>query len=273
MSTVSERPLIELTHVTKVYTMGEVELAALNDVTFQVANAEFVAIMGASGSGKSTLMNVLGCLDRPTSGTYLLEGREIGQLSRNELAGIRSEMVGFVFQHFNLLSRTSARENVELPLLYSGVTSARERAERALASLARVGLADRADHQPNQLSGGQQQRVAIARALVNNPKVIFADEPTGALDSRTSMEVMQLFQELGRSGITIILVTHEPDIGRCAERVITMRDGQIVSDDRQQPLIARPGPAVTSLAAEAASVPVLAATDAPQISASGEARR
>jgi putative ABC transport system ATP-binding protein len=253
-----ERPLIELGHLTKIYTMGEIELRALNDVSFQVARSEFVAIMGASGSGKSTLMNVLGCLDRPTSGTYFLEGREVGQLPRNELARIRNEMVGFVFQHFNLLARTSAQENVELPLLYSGVTSSRQRAERARASLARVGLADRADHQPNQLSGGQQQRVAIARALVNNPKVIFADEPTGALDSRTSMEVMQLFQELGRSGITIILVTHEPDIGRCAERVITMRDGQIVSDDRQQPLIARPGPAVTSLAAEAASVPVSA---------------
>ncbi|HZK75108.1 MAG TPA: ABC transporter ATP-binding protein, partial [Clostridia bacterium] len=182
-----ERPLIELDHVTKTYTMGEIDLRALNDVSFQVAKSEFVAIMGASGSGKSTLMNVLGCLDRPTSGTYFLEGREVGQLPRNELARIRNEMVGFVFQHFNLLARTSAQENVELPLLYSGVTSARQRAERARASLARVGLADRADHQPNQLSGGQQQRVAIARALVNNPKVIFADEPTGALDSRTSM--------------------------------------------------------------------------------------
>ena len=251
-----DHAVIELAHVTKVYTMGELELRALNDVALTVTSGEFVAIMGASGSGKSTLMNVLGCLDRPTSGTYLLEGREVGQLSRNELARIRNEMVGFVFQHFNLLARTSAQENVELPLIYSGVTKARVRAERARASLARVGLADRADHQPNQLSGGQQQRVAIARALVNNPRVIFADEPTGALDSRTSMEVMQLFQELGRSGITIVLVTHEPDIGRCAERVITMKDGQIVSDDRQEPMLARPGPPVTSLAAEAASVPV-----------------
>ena len=272
MSALVEQPLIDLGHVTKVYTLGEVEVRALNDVTFQVPRGEFVAIMGASGSGKSTLMNVLGCLDRPTSGTYLLEGREVGGLSRNELARIRNEMVGFVFQHFNLLSRTSAQENVELPLLYSGVLSARERAERARASLARVGLADRADHQPNQLSGGQQQRVAIARALVNDPKVIFADEPTGALDSRTSMEVMQLFQELGSSGITIILVTHEPDIGRCAERVITMRDGQIVSDDRQQPLVAHPGPAVTSLASEAASVPVaaVAPTLATAVSGAGQ---
>ena len=253
-----ERPLIELSHVTKIYKMGETELRALNDVTLQVRSGEFVAIMGASGSGKSTLMNVLGCLDHPTSGEYFLEGREIGRLSRNELARIRNETVGFVFQHFNLLSRTSALENVELPLLYSDVDSTRRQAERALASLARVGLADRAHHQPNQLSGGQQQRVAIARALVNNPKVIFADEPTGALDSRTSMEVMQLFQELGRSGITIIVVTHEPDIGRCAERVITMRDGQIVSDERQTPMLAQPGPAVTSLAAEAASIPVAA---------------
>jgi putative ABC transport system ATP-binding protein len=254
-----EPALIQLEHVTKIYTMGGEDLHALDDLSLQIPHGQFVAVMGASGSGKSTLMNVLGCLDRPNSGRYLLGGREVGGLPRNELARIRNEMVGFVFQHFNLLARTSAQENVELPLLYSGVTSGRDRAARARASLARVGLAERANHQPNQLSGGQQQRVAIARALVNNPKVIFADEPTGALDSRTSMEVMQLFQELGASGITIVLVTHEPDIGRCAERVITMRDGKIVSDQDQVPLVARPGPAVTSLEAEAASVPVAAA--------------
>ena len=251
-----EPALIELEHVTKIYTMGEVQLRALNDVSLQISHGEFVAIMGASGSGKSTMMNVIGCLDWPTSGHYRLGSKDVSQLSRNELAQIRNQTVGFVFQHFNLLARTSARENVELPLLYSGVGSARERSDRALRALDRVGLAERANHQPNQLSGGQQQRVAIARALVNDPKVILADEPTGALDSRTSMEVMQLFQELGRSGITIVLVTHEPDIGRCAERVITMRDGQIVSDVGQEPLLAVPGPAITSLAAEAASVPV-----------------
>lgn len=251
-------PLLELQHVTKIYAMGGETLRALNDVSFVVGQGEFVAVMGASGSGKSTLMNVLGCLDRPDQGTYLLNGREVGKLKRNELASIRNEYIGFVFQQFNLLSRTSAIENVELPLLYAGHTSGKERTARATASLAKVGLADRMDHQPNQLSGGQQQRVAIARAVVNHPKVIFADEPTGALDSRTSMEVMQLFQELGRSGITVVLVTHEPDIGRCAERVVTMRDGRIVSDERQTPMVARPGPPVTSLQAEAASVPVAA---------------
>jgi putative ABC transport system ATP-binding protein len=196
------------------------------------------AIMGASGSGKSTLMNIIGCLDRPTSGRYLLDGRDVAGLGRSELAQIRNEMMGFVFQHFNLLSRTSARENVELPLVYAEVSSASERAARAIEALARVGLADRAEHHPNQLSGGQQQRVAIARALVNRPKIILADEPTGALDSRASMELMALFQELGRSGITIILVTHEPDIGRCAERILRMRDGRIVSDTHQEPLVA-----------------------------------
>ena len=226
-----ERPLIELDHVTKTYTMGEIDLRALNDVSFQVAKSEFVAIMGASGSGKSTLMNVLGCLDRPTSGTYFLEGREVGQLPRNELARIRNEMVGFVFQHFNLLARTSAQENVELPLLYSGVTSARQRAERARASLARVGLADRADHQPNQLSGGQQQRVAIARALVNNPKVIFADEPTGALDSEGGLEVLELFRRLHAGGQAILMVTHDEAVAEPASRIVRMRDGRIETDD------------------------------------------
>jgi putative ABC transport system ATP-binding protein len=190
--------------------------------------------MGASGSGKSTLMNVIGCLDRPTRGDYRLAGREVATLTPNALARLRNEMLGFVFQSFNLLPRTSARENVELPLLYSGIP-ARDRVARALAALDRVGLAGRADHTPGQLSGGQQQRVAIARALVNDPKLILADEPTGQLDSRASMELMHLLQDLVHEGITIALVTHEPDIGRCAERVITMRDGKIISDALQAP--------------------------------------
>ncbi|MEO8840405.1 MAG: ABC transporter ATP-binding protein [Kofleriaceae bacterium] len=221
-------PLIDIDHVSKIYTSGETEVRALDDVSLQVTTGEFVAVMGASGSGKSTLMNVIGCLDRPSSGRYRLAGREIGGLPADELAQIRGEMLGFVFQSFNLLPRISARENVELPLLYAGI-SARERTSRALAALARVGLADRADHTPGQLSGGQQQRVAIARALVNDPKVILADEPTGQLDSRASMELMRLLQELVRGGITIVLVTHEADIGHCAGRVITMRDGKVIS--------------------------------------------
>ncbi len=228
--------LIELEHVTKIYTMGEVELRALDDVSLEIPQGQFVAIMGASGSGKSTLMNIIGCLDRPTSGHYRLAGQDVGHLARNELARIRNETIGFVFQHFNLLSRTSARENVELPLLYGSRMLSRERSDRAQAALDRVGIGARADHAPNQLSGGQQQRVAIARAIVNRPKLILADEPTGALDTRTSMEIMQLFQELGQTGITIVLVTHEADIGRCAERVITMRDGHVLSDTLQEPV-------------------------------------
>lgn len=226
--------LIELDHVSKSYSSGDTEVRALDDVSLAIPAGQFVAVMGASGSGKSTLMNVIGCLDRPSRGIYRLAGREVGELPPNELARIRSKMLGFVFQSFNLLPRTSARENVELPLLYSGVP-ARDRSSRALAALARVGLADRAEHTPGQLSGGQQQRVAIARALVNDPKVILADEPTGQLDSRASMELMRLLQELVHAGITIVLVTHESDIGRCAERVITMRDGKIISDAVQVP--------------------------------------
>ncbi len=236
--------LIELEQVTKIYRMGETELCALDRVSMSIEAGEFVAIMGSSGSGKSTLMNIIGCLDTPTEGSYRLDGREIANLTRNELAKIRNETIGFVFQHFNLLARTSARENVELPLIYSGVSSARRRAQLAMDALERVGLADRADHQPNQLSGGQQQRVAIARALVTGPRLILADEPTGALDSRTSMEVMHLFQELGRAGITLVLVTHEPDIGRCAQRVITMRDGHVVGDAQQKALFANLGTSV-----------------------------
>jgi len=233
--------LVELVDVTKVYRMGDVEVPALQQVSLSIAEGEFVAVMGPSGSGKSTLMNIIGCLDRPTSGRYRLAGREVGGLSRAALAQVRNEMLGFVFQHFNLLPRTSALENVELPLVYSGVP-ARKRQERARNALARVGLADRSDHQPSQLSGGQQQRVAIARALVNEPRLIVADEPTGALDSRTSMEVMEIFQDLARSKVTILLVTHEPDIGRCAERLLSMRDGRILSDTAQSPIVARPAP-------------------------------
>ena len=229
--------LIELDHVVKIYALGEVEVVGLDDISLAIPEGQFVAVMGASGSGKSTLMNVIGGLDRPTSGIYRLGGREVSHLPRNELARIRNETIGFVFQHFNLLARTTARENVELPLLYSSVP-ARERVDRALAALDRVGLADRADHTPNQLSGGQQQRVAIARALVNDPKILLADEPTGALDSRSGMEIMELFQQLGRSGITNVVVTHEPHVGSCAERMITMRDGRIVSDVAQHPVAA-----------------------------------
>jgi putative ABC transport system ATP-binding protein len=224
--------LIRLQDVAKVYRMGDVEVHALRGVSLAIEQGEFTAIMGASGSGKSTLMNIIGLLDRPTGGTYVLQGAEVSTLSTERLAEVRNRTIGFVFQSFNLLSRTSALENVELPLLYAGVAGA-ERRRRAAASLARVGLADRTDHHPNQMSGGQQQRVAIARALVTEPRVILADEPTGNLDSRTSVEVMKLFQELGRGGITVVLVTHEPDIAQYASRVIQMRDGRILSDERQ----------------------------------------
>jgi putative ABC transport system ATP-binding protein len=234
--------LIRLEDVTRTYRMGEVEVHALRGVSLRIAEGEFTAVMGASGSGKSTLMNVLGCLDRPTSGRYLLAGDDVSSLPKDRLAEIRNRTLGFVFQSFNLLSRTSALENVELPLLYAGATTA-ERHARATEALARVGLADRAGHHPNQLSGGQQQRVAIARALVNRPRVILADEPTGNLDSRTSVEVMALFQELGRGGITVVLVTHEQDIAQYAGRVLTMRDGRIVKDERRTPRRAEPLPA------------------------------
>jgi len=234
-------PLIHLEDVTKVYQMGDVQVRAVRGISLRVSQGEFVAIMGASGSGKSTLMNIVGCLDRPTSGQYLLEGREVSHLSRDELAAIRNRTVGFVFQSFNLLSRTTALENVELPLVYAGL-SRRERHKRAAEALRRVGLGDRIEHHPNQLSGGQQQRVAIARALVGNPKLILGDEPTGNLDSQTSIEVMSLLQELGRSGITILLVTHEADIARYASRVILLKDGVILVDRRQQPAAAVPQP-------------------------------
>jgi len=204
--------------------------------------------MGPSGSGKSTLMNILGCLDRPTSGTYLLLGQEVSRMDRNALARVRNRTLGFVFQSFNLLARTSALENVELPLLYAGV-SARERHQRSREALDRVGLGERIHHHPNQMSGGQQQRVAVARALVTRPRLMVADEPTGNLDSRTSVEIMALFQELGRSGITLLLVTHEPDIAAYASRVVVMRDGRVQSDRTQTPQVAD----VAAAAAEAAA--------------------
>jgi len=234
--------LIRLEDVTKTYRMGDVEVHALRGVSLEVAEGEFTAVMGASGSGKSTLMNILGCLDRPTAGRYLLGGKDASRLPADRLAEIRNATIGFVFQSFNLLSRTSALENVELPLVYAGIATA-DRHARAAEALSRVGLADRSDHHPNQMSGGQQQRVAIARALVNHPRVILADEPTGNLDSRTSVEIMALFQELGRAGITVLLVTHEADIARYAGRILTMRDGRIVSDERRTPLRAEPAPA------------------------------
>jgi putative ABC transport system ATP-binding protein len=223
--------VIELTAVRRTYLTGEVEVHAVRGVTLTVGRGEFVAIMGASGSGKSTLMNILGCLDRPTAGRYLLDGVDVADLDSNALADLRNGKLGFVFQNFNLLPRTSALENVELPMLYTHRhVSGRELRQRALAALTQVGLADRADHQPSQLSGGQQQRVAIARALVNAPPVLLADEPTGNLDSQTSLEVMAVLQQLHRAGITILMVTHEHDIAQYASRTVTMRDGLVVAD-------------------------------------------
>jgi putative ABC transport system ATP-binding protein len=233
-----ESALVVATDLTKVYTLGDTELRALDGVSLTVDSGEFVAIMGASGSGKSTLMNVLGCLDRPTSGSYTLDGQEVSRLSRGQLAEMRNRTIGFVFQSFNLLARTSAIENVELPLVYAGLPR-RERRERSRVALERVGLGGRLDHRPSQLSGGQQQRVAIARAIVNEPKLMFADEPTGNLDTKTSVDVMALFQELWRAGLTIVYVTHEPDVARYASRIIVVRDGKIVSDTKQEPLMAR----------------------------------
>jgi len=225
------RPVIELEHIHKVYTMGDVEVHALRGVSLTIREGEFVAIMGASGSGKSTTMNIIGCLDRPTRGTYILDGEDVSQLSKDARADIRCQKIGFVFQGFNLLSRTSALENVELPMLYLGVDSA-QRHQRALEALAAVGLAGREQNHPNQLSGGQQQRVAVARSLVNHPALILADEPTGNLDSRTSVEVMEIFQRLNRErAITLVLVTHEPDIAQYAQRVVVFKDGKIKSDE------------------------------------------
>jgi putative ABC transport system ATP-binding protein len=231
--------LLRVHDLVKTYQVGDVAVRALRGVTVDIDAGEFVAVVGPSGSGKSTFMHILGCLDRPTSGEYWLDGRDASRLDDDELSAIRNRQIGFVFQGFNLLARTSAAENVELPLLYGpGKVAAGERRRRALAALETVGLADRAAHHPNQLSGGQQQRVAIARALLNNPSILFADEPTGNLDSRTSLEVMDIFQRLKQErGITIVLITHEPQVAEYGSRIIAFRDGQIVSDqpnDRQR---------------------------------------
>jgi putative ABC transport system ATP-binding protein len=226
------QPVVHLQDIRKTYRNGELEVQAVRGITLDIHTGEFIAIMGASGSGKSTLMNTLGCLDRPTSGVYLLDGIDVSTLDRNRRADIRNQKLGFVFQGFNLLSRTSALENVELPMLYAPRrVSAREMRDRAMHALEIVGLASRYDHLPNQLSGGQQQRVAIARALVNEPRVLLADEPTGNLDTRTSIEVMGVFQRLNEQGITIVMVTHELDIARYCKRNLIVRDGLVVRDE------------------------------------------
>jgi putative ABC transport system ATP-binding protein len=227
---VSATPIIQVEDVHKYYDLGETKVHALRGVDLKVEPGEFVAIMGSSGSGKSTFMNMLGCLDKPTTGRYILEGTDVSDLDKKALAAVRNRKLGFVFQGFNLLSRTTALENVELPTLYAHMEKA-ERLERAKEVLQMVGLGERLDHFPSQLSGGQQQRVAIARGLVNRPSILLADEPTGNLDSRTSVEIMQIFQELNAGGLTVVLVTHEPDIAQFAKRIVVFRDGKIRHDD------------------------------------------
>jgi putative ABC transport system ATP-binding protein len=250
--TQSNGAIVRLANVHKIYRTGEMEVPAVRGVSLEIQRGEFVALMGASGSGKSTLMNILGCLDRPTRGAYFLDGSDVSQLDRDQLADIRNRKLGFVFQNFNLLPRTSARENVELPLLYGaerlGAMQLRDKADRVLAS---VGLTGREDHHPSQLSGGQQQRVALARALINDPEVILADEPTGNLDSHTGIEIMGVFQQLNDRGITIVMVTHEADIASYARRNVVMRDGLVQSD---RPVSAR-------LNASVEMKPVVAADD------------
>lgn len=231
-------PLIRVRDLAKDYVMGDTTVAALRGVDLEITAGEFVAVMGPSGSGKSTFMNLIGCLDHPSRGNYRLDGQEVSHLSGDELAALRNRKLGFVFQHFNLLPRTSALDNVALPLLYAGVAT-EERAARAAKRLRQVGLGDRLEHHPSQLSGGQQQRVAVARALVNDPSLVLADEPTGALDSRTSVEIMALLQELNREGITVVLVTHEHDIAGYAKRIISFRDGQVIEDRANEAAQAR----------------------------------
>lgn len=220
--------MLELDGVTKAYQMGDIDVPVLHGIDLRIDDGEMVAIMGPSGSGKSTLMNILGCLDTPSSGHYRLDGTDVGNLSKSQLAKVRGRKIGFVFQSFNLIPRTSAALNVELPLVYAGISGRRQRARRALE---RVGLGERTDHMPNELSGGQKQRVAIARALINDPAIVLADEPTGALDSRSSTEIMQLLTELNDAGTTIVVITHEEEIAQCAKRVVRLRDGLIGSDE------------------------------------------
>jgi putative ABC transport system ATP-binding protein len=257
-----DAPIVKLDNIHKIYASGEVEVHAVRGISLEIQKGEFIAIMGSSGSGKSTLMNTLGCLDRPTRGTYLLDGINVSELDRNQLADMRNQKLGFVFQGFNLLSRTSALENVELPMLYAPRRiSAEEMRERAMHSLEIVGLAARHDHLPNQLSGGQQQRVAIARALVNRPQLLLADEPTGNLDTKTSVEVMGVFQKLNDAGITIVMVTHELDIAHFCKRNLIVRDGLVVRDE----LVANRSIAADEmkkhLAAETAAKLTVAATE------------
>jgi len=250
------KPVIHLEDIHKTYQSGEVEVKAVRGVTLEIQPGEFVALMGASGSGKSTMMNTLGCLDRPTLGRYFLDGIDVAKLDRDQLADIRNEKIGFVFQGFNLLARTSALENVELPMLYSRSTiSGQSRHERAMRALETVGLGNRADHTPNRLSGGQQQRVAIARALANQPALLLADEPTGNLDTQTSVEIMGVFQKLNDQGITIVMVTHELDIAQYCKRMIVMRDGKVVGDT----------PVTNRLDAEGESAKLKAAQQAVQL--------
>ena len=240
--------ILVIREVTKIFDLGAVQVKALRGVSLTIRRGEFVAVMGSSGSGKSTLMNILGCLDLPTSGDYQLEGVAVGSLGRNALADIRNEKIGFVFQGFNLLARTTALENVELPLLYDRRHRISDPVASAAAALVRVGLGDRLDHQPNQLSGGQQQRVAIARALVTRPAIILADEPTGNLDSHTTLEVLAVFQQLNAAGMTLVLVTHEPEVARYCSRIVELRDGQVLRDEP----VAAPADAVADLADMAA---------------------
>lgn len=229
-----QKTIIEVSHLKMNYYIGEVTVHALRGVNLAIGEGEFIAIMGTSGSGKSTMLNILGCLDKPTSGNYALDGIDVGNLNKNELATIRNEKLGFVFQSYNLLTRTTALENVELPLMYNRKIKSKDRKEMAIEALRSVGLLDRMHHMPNQLSGGQQQRVAIARSLVNDPLVILADEATGNLDTRTSYEIMALFQELNEKGKTIVFVTHEPDIAAFSSRTVTLKDGRVVKDIKNE---------------------------------------